>query len=129
MRKKSYLLLPDSALRFFNPLVIGDEYIRILSYRLSIDRFSVLMHIRCRFFLSSNKIFSCLVKFRASIVIFIKPCIVCSSNSKRKDLRYMCVDCVAAVCIGECFKNFHTKLHFSSKQTVLIQKIKLKKYF
>ena len=76
------------------------------------------MQIRCRLFIYSNRIFHLFIRFRASIVIFINPqrrCVVCSSNCKKKDMRYMCVGRVTAVCIGERFKIYHTKLHFSSK--------------
>ncbi|XP_023703521.1 piggyBac transposable element-derived protein 4-like [Cryptotermes secundus] len=41
-----------------------------------------------------------------------RRCVVCSRQGKRKDTVYWCSDCEAAMCFDECFKKYHTQLHF-----------------
>ena len=40
-----------------------------------------------------------------------KPCVVCSSQKKRRETRYFCEQCRInpAICIGKCFKDYHDK--------------------
>ena len=41
-----------------------------------------------------------------------KRCVVCYKNNRRKETVFWCPECEAALCVEECFKVFHTKLHF-----------------
>ena len=42
----------------------------------------------------------------------IKRCVVCYKNKRRKETVFWCPECEAALCVKECFKEFHTKLNF-----------------
>ena len=52
----------------------------------------------------------------------MRKCVACNTNSgkrrvpgddsKRKETRYWCPDCEAALCIGECFRRYHTLVHY-----------------
>ena len=39
-------------------------------------------------------------------------CVVCYKSNRRKETVFWCPECEAALCVEECFKAFHTKLHF-----------------
>lgn len=41
-----------------------------------------------------------------------RRCVVCYKNNRRKETVFWCPECEAALCVEECFKVFHTKLHF-----------------
>ncbi|PNF31583.1 hypothetical protein B7P43_G00790 [Cryptotermes secundus] len=41
-----------------------------------------------------------------------RRCVVCGKKGQRKDTQYWCGECEAALCLEECFKAYHTLLHF-----------------
>src|SRR5215510_1156610 len=41
-----------------------------------------------------------------------KRCVVCYKSNRRKETVFWCPECEVALCVEECFKVFHTKLHF-----------------
>jgi len=41
-----------------------------------------------------------------------KRCVVCYKNNRRMETAFWCPKCEAALCIEECYKEFHTKLNF-----------------
>ncbi|XP_021913223.1 piggyBac transposable element-derived protein 4-like [Zootermopsis nevadensis] len=41
-----------------------------------------------------------------------RKCVLCTKHGKRRDSKYWCSKCGAALCIEGCFKNYHTKLNF-----------------
>lgn len=42
-----------------------------------------------------------------------KRCVVCEKQKRRKETRYMCAICHAALCIVPCFELYHTKKNFT----------------
>jgi hypothetical protein len=41
-----------------------------------------------------------------------RRCVVCSKHGKRRETVYHCRDCDVALCVNECFKDYHTKKSF-----------------
>jgi len=41
-----------------------------------------------------------------------RRCVVCSKHGKRRETVYHCRDCDVALCVDECFEDYHTKKNF-----------------